>query len=494
MNARFSKLLMSVVLTVALTLPALAITPFAGAQEDMPLTERGTYHVGGRVMSFVDEQRAGREIKVWLWYPGIVPEDQQDKLASAEKNHLPLRDLAPDVSHAPYPLVLYSAGYQGYLGEFNKILEPLVSQGYVVASLEHPNNTSAFTYVDRPLDVLYVIDQLATLNEDPGSDLAGMMNVNQIGVIGFNGGAYTALAVSGARVDTEAVGEFLTQWGDLFRDTYWPDWDWAAITEYHDRLVPPTAGDPLWTATTDARIRAVVSYMPCDVWQFGDRGLAAASTPALIIAGTRESPCSYDEAVEAYMEWGSERNLLTLVGSALTFPDVSTEPVVRQSVTAFLGYRLQGKTEYAKYLTADYAEDFSNVVWGVDESAVTDPQYITEMTFSDAGIIGVGDTIAGSIAKRGTRMGYSLTLDADTTLNVYANATRTYLFDPVAYILDEQGNILFWNDELSLEDNSGGVFDAGFEGLDLSAGNYTIVVSGWSHATGHYDLVVESAE
>jgi hypothetical protein len=86
-------------------------------------------------------------------------------------------------------------------------------------------------------------------------------------------------------------------------------------------------------------------------------------------------------------------------------------------------------------------------------------------------------------------MGYSLTLDAPTTLNLYANVNAT--FDTVMNVVDEQGNPLFWNDEVILDDVVG---SAGFEGLELPAGSYTVIVTGFGQQTGDYELVVENAE
>ena len=107
--------------------------------------------------------------------------------------------------------------------------------------------------------------------------------------------------------------------------------------------------------------------------------------------------------------------------------------------------------------------------------------------------------VAGEIAEIGTRMGYARSLDADTSLNLYANATgprtndrsRTR-FDPVLYVFDAQGRVLFWNEEITHDDDSRGIFDSGLEGIELTAGSYTIVVGGY-HATGPYELVVASA-
>lgn len=480
-------LLIGLLLSLSLTLPL-------AAQEEMPLAARGSYHVGGRVLTFVDEERDERQVQVWLWYPAVVPEDRQEDMLNAERLHMPIRDVAPDTSGAPYPLVLYSYWYRGYAGEFNETLEPLVSRGYVVANLTHPNDHSALTYIDRPLDILFTINQLAALNEETGSDLAGLMNTDQIGVMGADDGADAAMMLTGARVDPQTFTWAFEEFGGVenVREWWYPDWDWTAMTAYHDRFMPPQAGDPLWPAMTDPRIRAVVAY---DTYEggilLGERGLASAAVPTLLIGQTWWG--GYEGTAVAYQYSGAaERYLVSLLVGDGGIPIYPSAGIVQQFVTAFFGYHLQEKAEYAEYLTQDYAESLDNVVWGIDESAINNPRYISEMTFTDGGTVAVGDTIAGEIAERGIRMGYNLTLEADATLNFYANAAYAHSFDPVLYVCDAQGDVLFWNDELNFEDE--GIFNAGLEGIALPAGSYTIVVSGFSHRTGSYELVVESAE
>jgi predicted dienelactone hydrolase len=480
--------LVGLLLSLLLALPLTAVMQ---GTDELPLAARGSYHVGTRTLTFVDEQRGGREIQVLLWYPAVFPEDRTTEA--------PLRDAAPDTSSTPYPLVLYSHAYNGSPYEFSRILEPLVSHGFVVASLTHRNSSSALTFIDRPLDVLFVIEQLAAFNGETGSDLAGLMNIDQIGVIGFSLGSYTALAVSGARVDMEAASQYQDLLGIDYLRAWYHDWDLTAMAEYHDQVVPPEAG-PLWAPMTDARIRAVVPYLPCEILFSSERALAAATVPTLLIGATEDEICGYDAAVALYTRMGSaERYLLTLLGAQHAVPGPDIEPVMQQFVTAFFGYYLQGKSEYAEYLTGDYAKSLDNVVWGIDEAAVIDPQYFEEITFIDSGTVAVGDTVAGEIADMGTRMGYALSLDADTFLNLYANATgpRTNdrsgaRFDPVLYVLDGQGDVLFWNDEVTHDDDFQGIWDAGLDGIELTAGSYTIVVGGF-HATGPYELVVASA-
>ena len=123
------------------------------------------------------------------------------------------------------------------------------------------------------------------------------------------------------------------------------------------------------------------------------------------------------------------------------------------------------------------------------------------LTGIDGGTVAVGDPVSGEIADVGNRVRYALTLDSDSSLNFTVNATglatdaaSTGRFDPVVYIYDTRGALLFWNDEIAITGELRGDYDAGVSGIDLVAGDYTIEVGGYNdYVTGPYQLAVESA-
>ena len=73
----------------------------------------------------------------------------------------------------PYPLLIISHGYPGNRFLLSHLAENLASKGYVVASIDHTDSTysdqAAFgsTLLNRPLDQLFVLNEMARLN---GSD------------------------------------------------------------------------------------------------------------------------------------------------------------------------------------------------------------------------------------------------------------------------------------------------------------------------------------
>src|SRR6516225_8778942 len=147
----------------------------------------------------VPADASGPAITVAVWYP------------SAEKpfpvTFGPFTALAAEESKidgSGLPLVVLSHGRGGSFVVHHDTAEHLADAGFVVASLDHPGDTtldkSLFydlsIYRQRPLDVKRVIDYLID-----ASPLATTIDPNRIGIYGFSRGGYTALVAIGANPD-----------------------------------------------------------------------------------------------------------------------------------------------------------------------------------------------------------------------------------------------------------------------------------------------------
>ena len=77
-----------------------------------------------------------------------------------------------------------------------------------------------------------------------------------------------------------------------------------------------------------------------------------------------------------------------------------------------------------------------------------------------------------------------------------ADSVGSDLFDPMLFIYDVQGSLLYWNDEgPGLSMHKGGVAsDAGLTAVSLNAGVYAIQVAGYGDLNvGPYALIVRKA-
>lgn len=320
----------------------------AAAQETLaPVGEAGSYQVGIQIMALTDESRDDRNLQTYIWYPALVSEDAP-------------RPYAPDDSGAPYPLVIFSHGGGGAATEgVDLFIEHLVSQGFVVAGVDHRDPSNWQGMVDRPLDVLFLLNQLADLEAD--HPLAGIIDTSKVGVIGSSFGGYTSLALGGGRVNPTHLLEWCADESNAEGVAYCGMINnWDELSAYHDQ-VQPASEDNLWIATTDERIAAVLPMVPCMGQAFTEAGLESVAVPTLIIAGTLDSQCPRaSESDFMYAHVGAaDRYLVTIDRPGHI--EALEEDVVRHYATSFFGYYLQGKADYAAYLTPESAEAFGNL-------------------------------------------------------------------------------------------------------------------------------------
>jgi predicted dienelactone hydrolase len=117
-------------------------------------------------------------------------------------------DWAPEAAGSGAPLVVISHGTGGSGKEMGWLARPLVAAGFWVLSLDHHGNNYVDGYLpegflfawERPRDISFVLD---TLRQEWGREH------QRVGVAGFSIGGYTAAALTGPRLDRDAVAAIL---------------------------------------------------------------------------------------------------------------------------------------------------------------------------------------------------------------------------------------------------------------------------------------------
>ncbi len=344
----------------SLILVVLALTA-CDLANPFPLSKPGTYDFGTRQnYEFTDTNRDDRKVRITVWYPAVLPENAPP----SDYNF----DAEPDLSGAPYPLILSSAKVGSIFGPH------LASHGFVVVGVNGLDSSGNWGkwLINDPLDILFALDQVST---NPLNGLEGMINAEHAGAMGYSFDGYNALALSGARVDPEF---YLAQCAGAAAPNpappeWWIDYNcnmnvsWDEFTALAGPAIT-TSEDGLWQPMTDDRILAVMPMAPEGAWLFGERGLAAVNRPTLIIGATADDINPYDlEAVYIFEHLGTpDKIMISFIGEDHMMVE-SDEPVARMKhfATAFFGYYLQGRDDYTKYFSEDFVTRRDNLAWGV---------------------------------------------------------------------------------------------------------------------------------
>lgn len=183
-----------------------------------------------------------------------------------------------------YPLVLISHGAGGNAGQFGWIASVLAESGHVVALPNHPGTTSgnasaeaAVRVWERPSDISAVIDEIEANPEN-----YPYIDTSRILTLGFSAGGYTAMAVSGARLNADELQQFC----DNGNDHGMSDCAFLARAgiNLHKIDMSPASQDHL-----DPRIKAAVIIDPGIVETMTPDSLSKIEIPILLINLGEES-------------------------------------------------------------------------------------------------------------------------------------------------------------------------------------------------------------
>ena len=372
---------------------------YGDALPDAPeLSARGEYKIGVRTLDFVNKNqidvlktkdnpdaRYDRALKVEVWYPAALSAGQselvsyEEVMGTANDPKRPLipftfqgrasRDAAPLASAGTFPLIVVSHGYVGSRYLLTYLTENLASKGYVVVAIDHAESTfrdaAGFTstLLNRSKDILFVLNQMADLGKAGGKDkLAGLLDANHTGIIGYSMGGYGVLNVAGAGYCEGFAKAF------------------GGMTGGSKAIEVRTTGNADYEKNFDPRIKAVVAFAPWGmergVWD--TESLKGLKLPTFFVAGSQDDVSGYEKGIKAIYTGAvnAERYLLTYENARHNVapnppPAVALAPglpfdeyyryaepawderrlnnINQHFVTAFLGKYLKGK-DYDKYL------------------------------------------------------------------------------------------------------------------------------------------------
>ncbi|MGB5758055.1 MAG: alpha/beta fold hydrolase [Acidimicrobiales bacterium] len=317
----------------ASTQPSTTSATTEASTPSLTYAAQGTHTVGYQVFTTTGAQE--QPLTLRAWYPARPPDEEQpatityiapnkfdEQITPGEEITSVGTALAngrPEQTDTPYPLVVFSHGYALSPIVYSTLIEHYASQGYVVLAPEHneifDGSLTGFwtSIIDRPGDIRRTIDEAERLTE-PGAPLAGLIDMDNVAIVGHSYGGYTALAAGGARFDFAA---YKSRCAALTADD--------PLSFFCDPIVPresdmaTRAGldevpSGLWPSFGDPRVKAVIS-MAGDSYLFDQRGLAELEVPVMAMGRTVDDGTPYTWGAKPTYDNASSENK-TLV----TFP------------------------------------------------------------------------------------------------------------------------------------------------------------------------------
>jgi predicted dienelactone hydrolase len=291
----------------------------------------------------------------------------------------------------PIPVLVLSHGLGDRPQSFLDIATHAASYGFVVALPEHIGSNyaqqqamlsglaresfSPKEFLDRPLDISFVLDELSRRN---ASDFGGRLALDRVVVAGHSFGGYTALALAGATIDFERLAQRCGLDTNLLADA-------ALLLECRAlelQSQPDVVQQLGETGVQDDRVALVMAFATVSNL-FGPRGMAAIQRPVVISGGALDVVAPVvPQQVEAFGWLTTSDRYLYLADNTSHGPELTrslsqlldfdqdleqsidealgiTRGVNRSLIVAFTQVYAAGNQAYAPFLQASYVEAVS---------------------------------------------------------------------------------------------------------------------------------------
>lgn len=304
----------------------------------------------------------------------------------------------PNVHH-PTPVIVISHGLGLDSSNFRYLAHHLASRGLVVVVPNHPgsqdqklprqpslikSNTGkvieAGEFLDRPLDIKYVLDQLQKSNQsDP--IFKGKLNLEQVGVFGQSFGGYTALALAGAKINFAQLEQDCQP--DALQDT----WNMSLLLQCRALELQTKSRQKYNFNLRDKRVKAAIAVNPITSSIFGQVGLNQIQTPVMFVGSSEDTvaPALYEQILPFSWLTNPHKYLVMLVGGThfstignsnsgskqvpLPTDMIGNASQARSYINAFsLSFfqtYVSQKPQYISYLNAGYAKTISSQSLGL---------------------------------------------------------------------------------------------------------------------------------
>ena len=278
-----------------------------------------------------------------------------------------------------FPVIVISHGLGSDRTSFTYLAEQLASYGFAVAVPEHPGSNAKQLqsllsgranqvaepneFINRPLDVKYLLDELQRLD---AYNPSFQFNFQQVGVIGQSFGGYTALALAGARLNFKQLQTNCDEPNDI--------WNVSLLLQCRALDLPETDYN-----LQDPRVKAAIAINPIDSSIFGQAGLERIQVPVMIVGGSTDTvapvlseqilPFSWLKTAQKYLVVIERASHFSIIGEtnpnqqAFVLPPqaIGPNPAIARRYMSALGVAffqtyIAGNTQYRNYLSSAYVQ------------------------------------------------------------------------------------------------------------------------------------------
>ena len=275
----------------------------------------------------------------------------------------------PETKTNSLPVIVVSNGLGAKRDRFQEFANYLASYGFAVVIPDHPGsdrrrqkaflrglyreNFDATDYIDRPLDISYILDEL----ELNSTRLGNKLDLQQVGVFGYSIGGTTALSLAGAELDFERLKQDCDRPLDLLNI--------SILYQCRALELPPPQH-----SLKDDRIKAAFLFVPFGNSLFSKEELDKISMPVMWQVVDRDFLTSLlNEQIPLFNSLGSERYLIVSEKIPHSNVTLSNQQYKSQaeafdvaktyqnilSLIFFKNYVAQQK-EYRSYLSSEYIQ------------------------------------------------------------------------------------------------------------------------------------------
>jgi predicted dienelactone hydrolase len=284
-----------------------------------------------------------------------------------------------ETNQSQIPVIIISNGLGSKPDRFTELAKHLASHGYAVAVPDHPGSSNRrnqdffaglysleqenfdFTeFVDRPLDITYLLNELERRNP---LEFKNQLNLEQVGIFGYSFGGTTALILAGGKLDFDQLANDCGDQLNLLNI--------SVVYQCRALELPRQLPD-----LQDSRIKAAFVFVPFSNSLFGKTGISRISVPVFWEATDEDvvTPLMLEQipafarltAPKQYLavSKGLPHTRVTLgLVNRLTNRQISLEEVLRVTQDylsalslGFFNVYVAQNDSFRPYLTATYAQ------------------------------------------------------------------------------------------------------------------------------------------